>query len=378
MTRIDRVVSSRKRNIIIAIIMLTVVVLSLYFIKSILVDKKQQTSLQTPLPVSVIIDKVNAQLWGTELAAVGTVQSFEGITVKAQIAGRITQMVGQSGTVIKQGEPLFQINPEVLKAQLAEAQAQLESSQFEYQRLQTLYKKGAVSEEKLIQAKSQYHNDEAALATMEQQLALASNLADFDGVLGLTQVEVGDEVAIGDVLATLQSQARLRVEFSVPQKYRTRIKVGDDVNVMRELIHQAELGDSVPNVNDVPHHYVAKVYAIEPLIDENTRTVTLRAEIDAQALHPGSYVDVILQLNDKKKVLTVPETALMTSLYGDFIYLVVDDKAKKVPVNIGRRRNASVELLTGVKEGDTIIRAGLRKVSNGRAVKPSTLDAINR
>ncbi|MCL1124996.1 efflux RND transporter periplasmic adaptor subunit [Shewanella surugensis] len=262
MTRIDGTVSSYKRNIIITIIILTVVVVSLYFIKSILVDKKQQASLKTSLPVSVIIDKVKIQLWGTELFAVGTVQSFEGITVKAQMTGRITQMVGQSGTQIKQGDLLFQINPEVLKAELAEAEAKLESSQFEYQRLQQLYKKGAVSEEKLIQAKSQYHNDESALATTGQKLALASNIAEFDGVLGLTQVEVGDEVTIGDVLATLQSQTRLRVEFSVPQKYRTRIRVGDDVNVMRELIYQAELGERVPNFNTVPHYYVAKVYLI--------------------------------------------------------------------------------------------------------------------
>ncbi|MCL1126933.1 efflux RND transporter periplasmic adaptor subunit [Shewanella surugensis] len=119
---------------------------------------------------------------------------------------------------------------------------------------------------------------------------------------------------------------------------------------------------------------IRKVYAIEPLIDESTRTVTLRAEVTATDLYPGSYVDVILLLSDKQKVLTVPETALMSSLYGGFVYQVVDNKVKKVVVKIGRRRNACVELLSGVKMGDRIISAGLRKVTNGVSVKPSSID----
>lgn len=374
----DKAAFIQKRKIIIATLIIIACVMGIYFTKSFFIENKSQSKLKATQAVAVILDKVNVQSWGTEIPAVGTVQSFSGITVRAQIAGRITAIPLQSGQSVKQGELLFQINPEVLKAQLSEAQAKLESSQFEFKRLQKLFQKGAVSEEKLIQAKSQYHNDEAALVTIEQELALASNIAEFDGMLGLTQVELGDEVAVGDPLATLQSTGRLRVEFTVPQKYRSNIQLGDEVKITRELMHQVHSGEHLVQAIPSAHQYVARVYAIEPLINEDTRTVTLRATLSAMDLHPGSYVDTVLQLQDKKKVLTVPETALMASLYGDFVYLVVDQKAKKTAVKTGRRRNANVEILSGVQEGDTIIGAGLRKVSDGVSVRASSIDMRTR
>ncbi|WP_299005912.1 efflux RND transporter periplasmic adaptor subunit [uncultured Shewanella sp.] len=346
--------------------------------KSFFIENTFQSKFKATPAVAVILDKVSAQYWGTEIPAVGTIQSFAGITVRAQIAGRITAIPLQSGQSVKQGDRLFEINPEVLKAQLNEAQAKLESSQFEFERLQKLFQKGAVSEEKLIQAKSQYHNDEAALVTIEQELALATNIAEFDGILGLTQVELGDEVAIGDPLATLQSTEELRVEFTVPQKYRSNIQLGDEVKITRELMHQVHSGEHLVQTIPSPYQYGAKVYAVDPLVNEDTRTVTLRARFSATDLYPGSYVDTVLQLQDKKKVLTVPETALMASLYGDFVYLVVDQKAKKTAVKIGRRRNGNVEIVSGVQEGDTIIAAGLRKVFDGVSVRASSIDIRSR
>ncbi len=314
-------------------------------------------------PVHVEVAPVQQQQWGTQLESVGTVQSFSGVTLRAQIGGRITAVHAVSGSPVKAGEALFEINPEVLRAQLEEHKAQLKISQFNYEQMKKLYDERQIALQQMIQAKSQYEADAAAVRTMQQKLALATTYASFDGVVGLTRVEVGDEVDVNQELATLESSERLRVEFAVPQQYALLVSPRNKV----ALSSESEAGSTVS----------ATVYAVDPLIDPLTRTATVRAELPAHSFFPGSYVNVSLTLDDVEDVLTVPQTAIKRSLYGDSVFEVVDGKAVLTHVQLGQRRGGDIAILEGLKPGATVVSAGLRKLSDGVAVQgvPAAADA---
>lgn len=308
-------------------------------------------------PVHVETTKARQQQWGSQIDSVGTVQSFSGITLRAQIAGRVTVVNAVSGSPVKAGEPLFEINPEILKAQLEQNKAQLKISQFNAERMKTLYEKRQISQQEYTAANSQYEADLAVVRTTEQKLQLATTYATFDGVVGLTRVEVGDEVDVNQELATLESSERLRVEFAIPQKYALLVTPQNTVTLTSEHNPAAAV--------------VAKVYAVDPMINADTRTANIRAELPAHSFFPGSYVNVVLTLNDVADVITVPQTAIKRSLYGDSVYEVVDGKAVETHIQLGARRGGDIAIVEGLDAGATVVSAGLRKLTDGVKVQGS-------
>jgi membrane fusion protein (multidrug efflux system) len=332
---------------------------AVYFIKSVETASKLAA---VPAKGAVRVETTQAkhQKWGTLLESVGTVQSFSGVTLRAQIGGRITEVNAVSGAQVKAGEVLFVINPEVLKAQLEQHKAQLKISQFNNERMKTLYGKRQISLQKTTEARSQYEADLATVRATEQQLDLATTYASFDGVVGLTRVEVGDEVGVNQELVTLESSERLRVEFSVPQKYALLVSPKNTVTLTAEK-------DSNVSVQ-------ATVYAVDPLVDPQTRTANIRAEVPPHSFFPGSYVNVSLTLNDVAEVVTVPQTAIKRSLYGDSVFQVVDGKAVLTHVELGTRRGGDIAILEGLDAGVIVVSAGLRKLSDGVAVQGSPAD----
>ncbi|MEM8661690.1 MAG: efflux RND transporter periplasmic adaptor subunit, partial [Pseudomonadota bacterium] len=167
----------------------------------------------------------------------------------------------------------------------------------------------------------------------------------------------GDEVGVNQELATLQSSERLRVEFPVPQKYAQLVSSQDSVTITSDTSADDEID--------------ATIFAVNPLIDSDTRSVEVRAEVPPHSFLPGSYVNVTLTLNDVEPVLTVPQTAVMHSLYGDTIYKVVNGKAVKTNVVPGTRRGGAIEVSGDIKAGDQVVSAGLRKVMDGAEVSDS-------
>jgi membrane fusion protein (multidrug efflux system) len=343
-----------KALLIVVVALIGVLAVAVYFLKR---EATARKLADTPAagPIHVETTPVQQQKWGTQLDSVGTIQSFSGITLRAQIAGRVTEVHAVSGAAVKAGEKLFEINPKVLQARLAQNKAQLEISQFNYERMIKLYAQRQIALQALTEAKSKYEIDQAAIQTTEQQLELATTFASFDGVVGLTQVEVGDEVDVNQELATLESSERLRVEFSVPQKYALLVSPKNTIALSAEQNTDASIS--------------ATVYAVDPLIDPVTRTANIRAELPAHSFLPGSYVSVTVTLDDVAEVLTVPQTAIQRSLYADSVFKVVDGKAVLTHVQLGNRRAGDIAILTGVEAGDTVVSAGLRKLNDGDTVQ---------
>lgn len=348
--------------VVLFVVVLAVLVVGIYLLKS-ASNAEKQAAVPPQGPVHVEFAPVKAQQWGTLIESVGTVQSFSGITLRAQIAGRITAVNAISGAEVKAGEALFEINPKVIQAQLEQNQAQLKNSQFNYERMKTLYAEQTVSLQQFTEARSAYDVDLARVRTSQQQLDLATTYATFDGVVGVTKVQVGDEVGLNQELATLQSSERLRVEFPVPQKYAQLVSTNDSVEISTE--------------KDTSKTVEATIYAINPLVDDDTRTVEVRAEIAPHSFLPGSYVNISLALDDTADVLTVPQTALLHSIYGDSVYKVVNGKAEQTHVVPGERRGALVSITGDIKAGDQVVSAGLRKVRDGASVSDAPAGSKN-
>lgn len=348
-----------KALVIVFVAILACLAIGAYFLKRASVDEKLAET-KPPAPVHVEFARVAARQWGTLIESIGTIQSFSGITLRAQIAGRITAVHAKSGTAVKAGDPLFEINPKVIQAQLEEQQAQLKNTQFSYERMKKLYAERTISLQKLTAARSAYNVDRAKVKTSEQQLALTTTYASFDGIVGVTEVQVGDEVGVNQELATLQSSERLRVEFSVPQSYAQLLSSKDKV----------ELSSFRGSTSTTE----ATIYAINPLIDAGTRTVEVRAEVPPHSFLPGSYVEVLLTLEDTSEVLAVPQTALVRSLYGDSLYKVADGKALQTHVIPGSRRGGEIAVRGDISAGDKIVSAGLRKIVDGSEVVDTRTD----
>lgn len=346
----------RKRRILIVTAAIIIAAIGSYLIKA---DYKAKQLAVKPDQTPIIVEMAKAQSkeLGTTIHAVGTVQSFSGIILRAQIAGRITAVNVRSGSNVKQGTVIIEINPQVLAAQLAEAQAELKLTEFEFQRQKKLYERKVISLETLTTAKSNYLINKAKIVSAQQSLDLASTKAEFDGQIGLINIEVGDNVTIGQELASLELVDRLRIEFSIPQKYIKQVKKGDKIDI------------SSSTESNSPSH-IGTVYAIDPLLDESTRTASIRAEVSPQGLIPGSYAEISLMLDDTKPALVIPQTAVMHSLYGNFVYKVLNGKAKRTVVSLGERQANTVIITKGLQAGDTVVSAGLRKVSDGALVSP--------
>ncbi|WP_299492167.1 efflux RND transporter periplasmic adaptor subunit [uncultured Shewanella sp.] len=344
----------RKKRILIITAFIVIIAVGSYFIKA---DYKAKELAVKPSSQATIVEmaKVESKELGTIIHAVGTIQSFSGVTLRAQIAGRITAVNVRSGSNVKKGSIILEINPQVLQAQLNENQAELKLTEFEFERQKKLYERKVISLEQLTTAKSNYLISKAKIESAKQSLDLASTKAEFDGRLGLINVEVGDEVVVGQELASLELIDRLRVEFSIPQKYIKLIKKGNKVDI------------SSSTEGNSPSH-VGTVYAIDPLLNESTRTASIRAEVSPQGLIPGSYAEISLMLDDKKPQLVVPQTAVMHSLYGNHVYKVDNGKAKRTVVTLGERQANTVIITKGLQAGDTIVSAGLRKVTDGALV----------
>ncbi|MCL1126143.1 efflux RND transporter periplasmic adaptor subunit [Shewanella surugensis] len=346
--------NSRKRRILIVTVAIIIAAIGSYFIKA---DYKAKQLAEQPAPTAIIVEmtKTKSTNIGTVIHAVGTIQSFSGVMLRAQIAGRITAVNVRSGSHVKQGTIIIEINPQVLAAQLAEAQAELKLTEFEYQRQKKLYDRKVISLEQLTTAKSNYLINKAKIVSAQQSLDLASTKAEFDGQIGLINVEVGDGVDIGQELASLEVIDRLRVEFAIPQKYIKLVKKGDKIDI------------SSSTEGNSPSH-IGTVYAIDPLLDEGTRTASIRAEVSPKGLIPGSYAEISLMLDDKKPALLIPQTAVIHSLYGNYVYKVVGGKAKRTVISLGERQANTVIVTKGLQAGDTIVSAGLRKVSDGALI----------
>jgi len=344
-----------KRGIIISII---VIIILLFFAKNAFIKYKIGQMRQLPT-TTVEVAKAEQQNWKDQITATGTISAMNGVVIKPQVAGTITKIYFKSGSDVKEGEPLFQIYPDILKAQLASAQAQLQLAQVEYQRELELYQKKVEPQQSLDEKDANLKAAEATVQQVQAQLAQNNIVAPFSGRIGLKEVDVGDYVTVGESLVPLQQLDPLRIQFSIPDRYLNKVKIGDNVNVTPS---------SAPDTI-----YEGSVYALNSAVYPDTRMFSLWAKIPNpdETLIPGTYATLTLYVGQANPVVVIPATAVLYSPQGEYVYIVVDNIAKKVEVTPGLRNGNLIAITKGIKAGDVVITAGQVKLFDNTPVQIS-------
>jgi membrane fusion protein, multidrug efflux system len=244
-----------------------------------------------------------------------------------------------------------------LQAQLNSAKAQQALSQANNERMLALFKRNTIAKADLDKSQATLKGDTANVANMQAKLDQALIKAPFEGRIGLNLVNLGDYVAPGQDLVSLQDIDPIRVDFSVPEKYAGKVAVGQTIQVMTALY---------PG-----QFFTGKLAAIDSFISSTTRTLAVRAHIPNQdhKLLPGAFVDVKLFFGDKQDVLLVPQTAIVFDASGNYVYKVIDNKAVKAIVKLDTRLGERVVIKEGLKLGDIVIIAGQVKLYDGAPVE---------
>lgn len=303
------------------------------------------------MPPVVQTATVKSITWQNQATFIGSLSSLNGVTIKPEIASRITSIAFQSGQDVKKGDLLVSLDQDILQAELKSNQANLQLRQEQFKRAQELYKLHAIATADLESSRANLASAKASYDQANAQLKQAVIVAPFNGRLGLRQVSVGDYVSSGQAIINLQALDPIVVNFSVPEVYLSQLSNKSAVEVT---------SDAFPG-----QVFKGKIYAFDSTIDPQTRALAVRAEIanPEKNLLPGAFVNINLSLGTERTVIKIPETALVSSLNGLFVYKVINNKAVKTPVTVLQRDAQNAYITQGLKNGDVIVTAGQLKIT---------------
>ncbi|MCU0356261.1 MAG: efflux RND transporter periplasmic adaptor subunit [Cyclobacteriaceae bacterium] len=308
---------------------------------------------QMRLPVEAII--IKPERLDNKLVITGSVLPNESLEVRSEISGKIHRIHFREGKQVRKGELLVEINDDELVAQVEKQKYNRKLYEDNEFRQRKLLEKEAISQEEYDNALNRLNTTIADIRLLEAQLAKTQIRAPFDGTIGLRFVSEGAFINSNTVITTLYNLSPAKIDFSIPGRYSTQIAAG------RKIFFTIENDDQV---------FEGEVFAIEPQIDANTRTLKVRAIADNRRnlLLPGQFVRVELILQTVMNALLVPSEAVVPELNGHKVYLVRNGKATEAPVEIGLRTDRNVEVISGIKPGDTLITTGMLQMRNGLGV----------
>lgn len=293
-----------------------------------------------------------------EVSAVGTLRSNESVVLRPEVSGRIRAIHFEEGRPVDVGVLLVELDDGVQRAEQQQASANLELAEAHFQRTADLFQRKFVSQSARDEAASRLEIARAQLRLAQARLERMRIQAPFAGTVGIRNVSVGDFVKDGEALINIEDISTLKVDFRLPERYLPLIRPGLALDVRSDTLPEAR--------------FKATVAAVDPLVDAQGRAVVVRATF-ANAdgrLRPGMFVRVRVVLAERPEVVAVPEEALVAAP-GDtqFVFQVVDGKARRVEVRTGVRRDTRVEIVAGLKRGDVVVTAGQLKLRDGMAVR---------
>lgn len=315
----------------------------------------QAASAPAAIPVIVVPAKIDVLVRSIE--AVGTLRSNESVVITSEIAGRVAQILVSEGQRVTKGTPILTLDDSIYKAELAQAQAALKLSQANNNRATELLERRVGTVRTRDEALASLRANEASMELSQARLDKTRIVAPFDGVLGLRRISLGTFVNAGQELINLEAIDPLKFDFRVPEIYLPQVRVNQTVEIET---------DSVPG-----KIFQGTVYAIDPLVDVNGRSIVIRGRIPnpGDTLRPGVFARVKLILERKPDTLFIPETAIVPIRDEKFVFRVVDSKATLVKIRIGERRGTEVAVLEGLKPGDQVVTDGQIRLRDGATVK---------
>lgn len=307
--------------------------------------------------VAVTTYAVKPAVLKESVTSTGTLLAEEGVELQAETEGKVVSIHFTEGARVRKGDLLVKLNDADLAATHARAKYRRELAMVREKRLGQLLKDGVVGREEYDIALNEMNVQQAEIALTEAQIAKTEVRAPFDGVVGLRYVSEGAYVNAATRVATLQRVDRLKVDFAVPEKYATRVRVGSPIQF---------------TVAGLDKRFGGEIYAIDPRIDTATRTVLIRALCPnpGNRLLPGAFARVDMQLAQLDGAILVPATAVVPGLNEKTVFVVKEGKAERRAVEAGTRFESSVHILSGLDPGDVVITSGLTQMRPGQAVRP--------
>lgn len=331
---------------------------------------QQIQQFQAPKPAIDVEAEVARRMdWQSRLLAIGTLKASQGIDLSVEIAGTITDVQFQSGEKVSKGQAIVLLDSEMEQASLVSAEADLSLARLEFQRARSLLDRQAISRSEYDRLNAQSQKAEASVAQLRASLAKKRILAPFSGTIGIRQVDVGDYIAAGTPIATLQDLSTLYVDFFLAEQHVPLLALGQKVQ-LRVAAYPDERFEGV-------------ISALNPKVETTTRNVQVRAELanpDGRLL-PGMFADLQVLLPTENAQVVVPETAITYTLYGNSVLLVTEGTppegvSRDEPylvverrfVTTGERRDGLVVVLDGLEGGEQVITAGQLKLDSGTHV----------
>jgi len=354
----------KRMFIMLAVVIVFIVIIAGFKFFQIKSAMAQQGSFQPP-PEAVTTVVTKQEMWDSTINGIGTVIAVNGVTVSADMPGLVEQINFQSGQRVNRGDVLVRLDTKQERAQLAAAEAQKELTRVDLQRMSGLLPQGVVPQSAYDQTAAQFKQAEARVGEMRATIERKTIRAPFAGTLGLRQINLGQYLAGGTPIVSLQSLQPVYVDFSVPQQQIGLVMAGAPVQVTSDAIGGSVMG---------------KVSAVDSVIDEATRNARVQALFDNHdlKLKPGMFVEAQLARGVSSAVITLPASAISYAPFGDSVFIVEDvtgPNGKKYRgvrqqfVKLGAARGDQVAILTGVKPGEEVVTSGVFKLRPGAAVQ---------
>ena len=282
--------------------------------------------------------------------AIATLRADEAITLKSEVAGRVTAIRFTEGQQVKKSQLLIQLDTDLLSAELAQSKANLDLAQSEYARYQSLYKEQQVSAIDYERKKAEVAQSQAAMNLVQAKLRQKEIRAPFTGVIGLRQSSVGDVLQANQALVSLTSFSPLKADIKIPETSSSKINLKQAITFTVDAIPSLVLN--------------GQVAAMESSLDSSSRAVVVRAAIPHgdSRIKAGMTARASLQLLTLNEIV-IPEQALVAQRGKFVVFTVKGELATAVPVEVGARQTGKVAIIRGLHEGDVIVVSGQNKLS---------------
>lgn len=301
----------------------------------------------------IVVEKTD---FNSDLEISGNIEANESVVLRSEVSGLVTGIFFKEGTNVSKGTTLVKINDSDIQAQLKDALTKQALSATNENRARQLLEKGAISQEEYDTALAALQSLKAQAQLIRAQLAKTSVIAPFSGKIGLRAISVGEYLTPSTSIANLLSVNPVKISFSVPEKYMGQIKLNSEISFTT--------GSSTKTFN-------GKVFAIEPGVNQQTRTLQIKAlaQNPSGELLPGSFAQIKLTLSTIKDALLVPTEAVIPVLKGKMVYISKNGRAQQVSVEAGTRTAESVLITSGLQIGDTVLTTGAMSLKPDAAVK---------
>ncbi|WP_432754548.1 efflux RND transporter periplasmic adaptor subunit [Pseudomonas sp. WMBT8] len=353
----------RRMITMLSIVLLVVLMLASY--KAFWIYQQLQLLHAPKPPVSVAVANAVEKPWQRQLPAAGTLKALQGINLSIEVPGVVTQLHFDSGQAVKAGQTLLQLEHQAEQAELDVALADRSLALQNFQRGHQLVGINAISQGEFDRLSAELNRNKALVAQRRWALAKKQIVAPFDGTIGIRQVNIGDYLQSSTVIASLQDTRSLYVDFHVPEQAVQLIKIGQPVQV--EVSARPGLFSR------------ASISAIDPIVDDNTRNVLVRATLATpdKYLLPGMFAHLQVLLDTPSSHVVIQESAIAYSPYGQYVYVVKPHTGNEGPggliaeqrlVETGERRDGDIVIAKGLAKGEQVVTAGQIKLQNGTPV----------